>query len=101
MFSTHPKTNIVVNCFDYGYVGKQQPLAWKEYCAEYWLKELAESMNSCTCHCNITEIPLKTAFNTIQSINQSNPKQISIFQSHLFCHLQILSIWTSLEICKD
>ena len=26
-----------------GYVGKQ-PVAWKEYCAEYWLKELKESI---------------------------------------------------------
>ena len=26
-----------VCCFDNGYVGKQ-PLGWKEYCAEYWLK---------------------------------------------------------------
>ena len=27
-----------VRYFDIGYVGKQ-PVAWKEYCAEYWLKE--------------------------------------------------------------
>ena len=26
-----------VRYFDNGYVG-MQPLAWKEYCAEYWLK---------------------------------------------------------------
>ena len=26
-----------VHCFDNGYVGKE-PVAWKEYCAEYWLK---------------------------------------------------------------
>ena len=25
--------------------------------------------------------------------------QISIFEPHLFCHLQILSIWISLNIC--
>ena len=25
-----------VQCFDDGYVGKQ-PVAWKEYCVEYWL----------------------------------------------------------------
>ena len=24
-----------VHCFDDGYVGKQ-PVAWKEYCTEYW-----------------------------------------------------------------
>ena len=28
--------------FDNGFVGKQS-VAWKEYCAEYWLKELQES----------------------------------------------------------
>ena len=29
-------------CFENGYVGKE-PVAWKEYCAEYWLKELQET----------------------------------------------------------
>ena len=57
-----------VHCFDNGYVGKQ-PLAWKEYCAEYWLKELQDSMNSGTSHRNLTEMLLKTALNTMQSIN--------------------------------
>ena len=28
-----------VHCFNYGDVGKQ-PVTLKEYCAEYWLKEL-------------------------------------------------------------
>ena len=28
-----------IRCFDNDYVGKQL-VAWKEYCAEYWLKEL-------------------------------------------------------------
>ena len=32
-----------VFCFDIGYVGKK-PVAWKEYCADYWLKELQENM---------------------------------------------------------
>ena len=27
------------------------------------------------------------------------PKQISVFQSHLFCRLKMLSIWTSLSFC--
>ena len=27
---------IAVHCLNNGYVGKQ-PLAWKEFCAEYWL----------------------------------------------------------------
>ena len=47
----------VVRCFDNSYVGKQ-PVAWKEYCAEYWLKELQKSMDMCTgCHdIHVTEI---------------------------------------------
>ena len=57
-----------VHCFDIGYVGKQ-PVAWKEYCVEYWLKEPQESMDRCTGHHDITEILLKIASNTIQSIN--------------------------------
>ena len=58
-----------VRCFDNGYVGKQ-PVAWKEYPVEYWLKELQGSMDRCTNRRDITEIPLKTALDTIQSINQ-------------------------------
>ena len=57
-------------CFDNGYVGNQ-PVAWKEYCAEYWLKQLQESMDKCTGHRHIIEILLKKALNTVQSINQS------------------------------
>ena len=49
-------------------VGKQ-PVVWKEYFADYWLKKLQESKDRCTgCH-DITEILLKTVLNTIQSIN--------------------------------
>ena len=44
---------IDVHCFDDGYVGKQ-PVAWKEYCAEYWLKELQESMDRCAGRRDIT-----------------------------------------------
>ena len=55
-------------CFDNAYVGKQ-PVAWKEYCAEYWLKELWELMDRFTGRRDITEILLKMALNTIQSIN--------------------------------
>ena len=58
-----------VRCCDNSYVGKQ-PLAWKEYCAEYWLKEFQESMDRCTGRHNITEILLKMELNTIQSINK-------------------------------
>ena len=45
--------------------GDALPVAWKEYCAEYWLYEFQESSN---CR-DITEKLLKTALNTIQSIN--------------------------------
>ena len=56
-----------VRCFDSGYVGKQR-VALKEDCAEYWLKELQESIDRCTGCCDITEILLKTVSNTVQSI---------------------------------
>ena len=62
-----------VRCFDNSFVGKQ-PVAWKEYCAKYWLKELQESMDRCTGHCDVTEILLKTALNTIQLINLTPPQ---------------------------
>ena len=52
---------------------------WKEYCAEYWLKELQESMDRCTGRCDITEIMLKMAFKTIQSINPFLLKLIPCF----------------------
>ena len=32
------------------------PVAWKEYCSVYWLKELQESMDRCTGRHDITEI---------------------------------------------
>ena len=63
-----------VCCFDNGYVEKQ-PVAWKEYWAEYWLKELQESMGRCTGRRDITEVLLKTALTTIQSINQPTINQ--------------------------
>ena len=57
-----------------GYVEKQ-PVAQKNYCSEYWLKELQGRMGICTGRCDMTiEIQLKTALNTTQynqSINQS------------------------------
>ena len=59
-----------VRCFDYGYLGKQ-PVAWKEFYAEYWLKELQESMDRCTGRRDINEILLKTALNTTQPVDQS------------------------------
>ena len=63
-----PSSLTAVHCFDDGYVEKQ-PVAWKEYCAEYWLKELQESMDRCTGRQDVTEILLKTALNSVQSIN--------------------------------
>ena len=38
-------------------------------CAEHWLEELQESMDRCTGRHDITEIRLKMALNTNQSIN--------------------------------
>ena len=35
------------HCFYDGYVGKKAQ-DWKEHCAEFWLKELQESMDKCT-----------------------------------------------------
>ena len=59
-------------CFDDGYVGKQ-PMAWKEHCAECWLKEVHESMDRFTGRRDVTEteITSKTMLNTMQSIDQS------------------------------
>ena len=51
-----------VHCFQDGYVGKQ-PVAWKEYCVEYWLKELQESMDRCTGSGDMNEVTLKSALN--------------------------------------
>ena len=36
-----------VHCFNNDNVGNW-PVAWIEYCAEYWLEDLQESMNRCT-----------------------------------------------------
>ena len=57
---------IPVHVFDNGYVGKQP----EEYCVQYWLKELKESMDRCTGHCNTPETVLKTAVHTIESAAQ-------------------------------
>ena len=55
-------------------------MAWKEYCAEYWLKELQESMDRCTGRCDITEIRLKMALGTILAINQSINQSANAFE---------------------
>ena len=54
--------------FDHGYVGKQQ-VAWKEYCAENWLKELLTSMGRSTGWHDITDKMLKT---TVKHKTQHN-----------------------------
>ena len=41
-----------------GYVGKQ-PVAWKEYFGEYWLKEPQERMDMCTGRLEITDNDVK------------------------------------------
>ena len=58
------------------YVGKR-PVAWKEYCAEFWLKECRESIDRCSGHSNITEILLKTELSIIQSIIHYNLSNFS------------------------
>ena len=61
-------SHTVVHFFNdgYRYVGEQE-VAWKEYCAEYWLKELQERMDRCIGLCNITEIMLKMVLCTTQT----------------------------------
>ena len=63
-FSTSQRA---VCCFNYGYEGKQ-PVAWKEYCEEYWLKELQESMDRCTGRRDITALNTYNQ-SVIQTIN--------------------------------
>ena len=61
----------------------KQPPAWREHCAEYWLKDLRESMDRCTGRRDVTKIQLKTALNTIQSINQRVKNQIHELETAL------------------
>ena len=72
-------TVTAVRCFDNGYVGKQ-PVAWKEYCAEYWFKGLQESMAMCTGRRDKNEIMLKTVLNTIRSISPEQRFYVSAIQ---------------------
>ena len=55
-----------VHLFDDGYVEKQS-VAWKEYCAEYWLKKSRKAwiVARSTFRRDIIEIMLKTALNSI------------------------------------
>ena len=72
--------NIKFTTAHYDYVRKQ-PVAWKEYCAEYWLKEPEENMDRCTDHRDIIEILLKTALNTIKSINHIIPPGLTFYHT--------------------
>ena len=60
----------LVRCFDNSYLGKQ-PVVWKDYCAEYWLKEVQESIDRCTGCRDITGILLKVCVkhHTINELN--------------------------------
>ena len=58
-----------VRCFDNDYVGKHA-VAWKEYCAEYWLNRFHASMDRCAGPRNVSEILSQTPLNTVQPINQ-------------------------------
>ena len=55
-----------VHCFDKGYLGKH-PVAWKEYCVVYWLKELQGNSDRCTGFHVITKILLQTALTLFQT----------------------------------
>ena len=61
-------------------------MVWKEYCAEYYLKELKERMNRWTgCH-DITEILLKMASNIIPLlINQDELRVIYDWEKVCSC----------------
>ena len=60
-----------VRCFDNDSVGKQA-VAWKEYCAEYWLNGLQKSMDRCTGSCNVNCNTVENGV-THHSINQPTP----------------------------
>ena len=62
-----------VHCFDNGYVVKE-PVALKENCVEYWLKELQESMDWCTGCLDTSKILLKKALTLYQTTNLDSVK---------------------------
>ena len=53
-----------VHCLVYVYVEKHA-VAWKEYYAYYWHREIKKSMDRCNSHCDIIEIILKTTLKII------------------------------------
>ena len=71
----------VVHCFDDFYVGKH-PVVWEEYCSEYLLKELQESMDRCTGRHDITEIRVR--------IHQPYSRTFFVFFSMIFKLTQFL-----------
>ena len=80
---------LTADCYiNNGYEGKQS-LAWRENCAEYWLKRNSRqaSENGCTGFHNITEIMLKMALNTIQSINHN---VIYLFNNKISYHAKYI-----------
>ena len=50
--------SLALRLYPYALSG-EQPVAWKEYCEEYWLKAQQKSMYTCTGSPDITEILLK------------------------------------------
>ena len=80
-----------VRYFYDGYVG-QQPMDCEEYCAEYWLKVLQESMDRCTGRPHMIEILDKTALNTMQSVNLiSWQKNATILCRYVFVYAFCIS----------
>ena len=60
-----------VHCSNNGYVAKQTG-AWKQYCAEYRLKELQESIDRCTGRRDRTKAMLKRKLNITQWLISQN-----------------------------
>ena len=73
-------------------------MAWKEYCG---FKELQESMGRCTGCCNTTEILLKMALSTMQSINPVTKLTKFLNVSYISCnilpYIAPLPIWYPLS----
>ena len=84
-----------VHRFDNDYLRKQS-VAWKEYCAEYWLKKLQESMDRSTDRCDISGILLKMVFKH-HTINQS----LNLYQSTKFRTVKTDSICRQKTKCDS
>ena len=64
-----------VYCFEDGYMEKQ-PVAWKEYCANYWLKELRESIYFLPSHWLLSHVSI--AETTDSGEREMNPVAMTI-----------------------